>query len=121
MFTTCSDSLCALTRITEPPDHSCTSLSLCCLDMTLPYAYEFLGCQAYPFFTPRALNCLVVVLQSLAWCCGSEVSGPVESGKTRFVKGVGMLCGRHVMVTQCSRLTDPAVVLSIMEGCSQVS
>ena len=107
--------------IAAPPAQGRTSLSVRCLDVALPYAYEFLGCQAYPIFTPRALNCLIVVLQSLARCCGSEVSGPVESGKTGFVKGVGMLCGRNVMVTQCSQLTDPTVVLSIMEGCSQVS
>ena len=106
---------------TEPPDRSQASLSVHCLDVSLPYAYELLGCQPYPIFTPRALNCSVVFLQSLSQYCGSEVSGPVESGKTRLVKGVGMLCGRNVIVTQCSQLTDPAVVLSIMEGCSQVS
>ena len=49
------------------------------------------------------------------------MSGPVESGKTEFVKGVGMLCGRNVMLTRCSQLMDPAVVVSLMEGCSQVN
>ena len=102
------------------PNTNETSLSVHCLDVSFPYAYEYLGCRPYPIFTPRSLNCIVAFTQSLVKYSGCELIGPQSSGKTSFVTGLGMLYGKHVFIMQCNQLTSPAVITSIMEGCSQV-
>ena len=35
------------------------------------------------------------------------------------IQGLGLLCGRHVMVVQCSSLTDKKAISSVLEGLAQ--
>ena len=97
------------------------TLAVECLDVSFPYAYEYLGCKSYPVFTPRTLNCIVAFTQSLLKYSGCELVGPVGCGKAGLISELGMLYGRHVYFMHCNQLTSPSVVMSILEGCSQVT
>ena len=103
------------------PNPGKATLAVECLDVSFPYAYEYLGCKSYPVFTPRTLNCIVAFTQSLLKYSGCELVGPVGCGKASLISELGMLYGRHVYFMHCNQLTSPSVIMSIMEGCSQVT
>ncbi|KAL5457324.1 hypothetical protein EMCRGX_G034572 [Ephydatia muelleri] len=90
-----------------------------CLDCELTYQCDFLGAQSPPVFTPRSDTWIISFTQAMKAQLGSSIVGPESSGKVELVKGVGLLCGRHVMVVQCSSLTDKKTISNILEGLAQ--
>ena len=97
-------------------DDSTNDVNLCCFQTKLKYGFEYIGVVKKLVVTSLTERMHLIYMTALRMSLGGAAIGPAGTGKSESTKDLAMMCGKALILYNCSDYMSSETFTRLLKG-----